>query len=152
MELSDSWSCMKCSSKVSLLHRNPLRQNNLQLFARRTRTYFVIRVFKSLSSPSRSSNLLVRWSEISVLASWLRAFSLFGSLESTAPSPVNRKKHLKWSFLWVNGSRLEQNLIGSYRAKPQHRVRLPSPAAARGAGHCGLERWRPDVPKAAVQM
>lgn len=56
-------------------------------------TYFVIRVFKSLSSPSSSSNLLVKVSEISVLASWLRALSLFGSFGSTAPSPKIKQHH-----------------------------------------------------------
>lgn len=46
-----------------------------------------MRVFKSLSSPSSSSNLLVRVSEISVFTSWLKALSLFDSFGSTAPSP-----------------------------------------------------------------
>lgn len=51
-------------------------------------SYFIISPFMSLSSPSNSSNLLVRVREISVLASWLSELSLFGSFGSIAPSPV----------------------------------------------------------------
>lgn len=54
-------------------------------------TNLVIRLLKSLSSPSSSSNLLVKVREISVLARWLRALSLLGSLGSTAPSPEVKK-------------------------------------------------------------
>lgn len=33
-----------------------------------------------------------------------------------------------------------------------HQGRLPGPAAAHAANHCGQERWPPDVPKAAEQI
>lgn len=61
-----------------------------------SKTYFIIRLLRSWSSPSRNSYLLVRDSEISVFASWLSVLSLFGSLGSTAPSPV--RKHLLLPF------------------------------------------------------
>lgn len=57
-----------------------------------SKTYFIIRLLRSWSSPSRNSYLLVRDSEISVFASWFSVLSLLGSLGSTAPSP--KRKHI----------------------------------------------------------
>lgn len=68
--------------------------------------YFVLRVFKSRSSPSSSSNLLVRAREISVFASWLRALSLFGSSGSTAPSPgIQHRLHQCFIFYNISVNR-----------------------------------------------
>lgn len=103
-------------------------------------TNLVIRVFKSLSSPSGSSNLLVKVREISVLARWLRALSLLGSLGSTAPSPEVKKCG---SFIDKYHSYIHYKnmcIIWQYQAMPLYQGRLPDPAAAHVTSRLSQEK------------
>lgn len=111
-----------------------------------------MRVFKSLSSPSSSSNLLVKVREISVFARWLREPSLFESFESTAPSPGIKQRRISFENLESNFDQFNKELAWQYQVMPLHQAPLPDPAAAHVASHCGLERWLPNVLTAAKQI